>query len=130
MAIELPTSIIPAELEDPKNLIIFSKPKQGKSTALAALPNALCIDLEDGGYDYIDAVKIKANSVQDLKEICKAIKEANYPYQFIVLDTITALEEMVKPLALKLYQDTVAGSKFTGKNVLDAPMGKKMCPYL
>jgi len=123
MAIELPTSIIPAELEDPKNLIIFSKPKQGKSTALAALPNALCIDLEDGGYDYIDAVKIKANSVQDLKEICKAIKEANYPYQFIVLDTITALEEMVKPLALKLYQDTVAGSKFTGKNVLDAPMG-------
>ena len=57
-------------------------------------------------------------------------KEANYPYQFIVLDTITALEDMVKPLALKLYLDTVAGSKFTGKNILDAPMGKKMCPYL
>ena len=102
----------------------------GKSTALASLPNALCIDLENGGYDYIDAVKIKANSVQDIKEICTAIKEANYPYQFIVLDTITALEDMVKPLALKLYLDTVAGSKFTGKNILDAPMGKKMCPYL
>ena len=94
------------------------------------MPNALCIDLEDGGYDYIDAVKIKANSVQDIKEICTAIKEANYPYKFIVLDTITALEDMVKPLALKLYLDTVAGSKFTGKNILDAPMGKKMCPYL
>ena len=100
----------------------------GKSTALAALPNALCIDLENGGYDYIDAVKIKANSVQDIKEICTAIKEANYPYQFIVLDTITALEDMVKPLALKLYLDTVAGSKFTGKNILDAPMGKKDVP--
>ena len=123
MPITLPTGIIPAEFEDPKNLIIFSKPKMGKSTALAALPNALCIDLEDGGYDYIDAVKIKANSVQDIKEICTAIKEANYPYQFIVLDTITALEDMVKPLALKLYLDTVAGSKFTGKNILDAPMG-------
>lgn len=123
MAIELPKTKIPAEKQDPKNLLIFSKPKQGKSSALAELPGALCIDLEDGGYDYIDAIKVKANSVSDIKEICKAIKEANYPYQFIVLDTITALEEMVKPLALKLYTDTVAGSKFTGKNILDAPMG-------
>ena len=128
MAIELPKTKKPAEKQDPKNLLIFSKPKQGKSSALAELPGALCIDLEDGGYDYIDAVKIKANSVSDIKEICKAIKEADYPYQFIVLDTITALEEMVKPLALKLYTDTVAGSKFTGKNILDAPMGKHMCP--
>lgn len=128
MAIELPKTKLPAEKQDPKNLLIFSKPKQGKSSALAELPGALCIDLEDGGYDYIDAVKIKANSVTDIKEICKAIKEANYPYQFIVLDTITALEEMVKPLALKLYTETVAGSKFTGKNVLDAPMGRNMCP--
>ena len=123
MAIELPKTKKPAEKQDPKNLLIFSKPKQGKSSALAELPGALCIDLEDGGYDYIDAVKIKANSVSDIKEICKAIKDADYPYQFIVLDTITALEEMVKPLALKLYTDTVAGSKFTGKNILDAPMG-------
>lgn len=128
MAIELPKTKKPAEKQDPKNLLIFSKPKQGKSSALAELPGALCIDLEDGGYDYIDAVKIKANSVSDIKEICKAIKEADYPYQFIVLDTITALEEMVKPLALKLYTDTVAGSKFTGKNILDAPMGKYVCP--
>ena len=124
MAIELPKGIVKAEIQDPKNLIIFSKPKQGKSSALAQLPNALCIDLENGGYDYIDAVKVKATSVQDIKEICKAIKEAGNPYQFIVLDTITALEDMVKPLALQLYINTPAGSKFTGKNVLDAPMGQ------
>lgn len=124
MAIKLPTNIVPATLEDPKNLIIYSKPKQGKSSALATLPNTLCIDLEQGGYDYIDAVKIKANSVQELKEICKAIKDNGNPYKFIVLDTITALEEMVKPLALKLYLDTPAGSKFTSKNILDAPMGQ------
>ena len=123
MAIELPKTKIAAEKTDPKNLLIFSKPKQGKSSALAELPGVLCIDLEDGGYDYIDAVKVKANSVSEIKEICKAIKEAGCPYPFIALDTITALEEMVKPLALKLYLDTPAGSKFTGKNILDAPMG-------
>lgn len=124
MSIELPTSKIPAEKQDPRNLIIFSKPKLGKSSALAALPGCLCIDLEDGGYDYIDAMKVKAKSIADIKEICKAIKEADYPYKFIALDTITALEEMVKPLALKLYQETPAGQKFTGNNVLDAPMGQ------
>ena len=123
MAITLPTNKIPAETQDPRNLIIFSKPKYGKSTACANLPGALCIDLEGGGYDYIDAVKVKASSVKDLKEICAAIKEAKYPYKFIVLDTITRLEEMVKPLALKLYLNSPAGQKFTGDDVLDAPMG-------
>lgn len=121
---ELPTAKIPATVQDPKNLIIFSKPKWGKSTACANLPGALCIDLEGGGYDYIDAMKVKVNSVKELKELCKAIKDAGNPYKFIVLDTITRLEDMVKPLALKLYQATPAGSKFTGDDVLDAAMGQ------
>ena len=91
-------------------ILIFSKPKLGKPSALAELPGALCIDLEDGGYDYIDAVKVKATSVSDIKEICKAIKEANFPYKFIVLDTITALEEMVKPTAIQLYRNSPQAS--------------------
>lgn len=123
MSIELPKSKIPAETQDPKRLIIFSKPKTGKSTALANLPNCLCIDIENGGYDYIDALKVKVNSVKELKELCKAIIDAKKPYQFIAIDTITMLEEMVKPLALKLYLDTPAGSKFIGDDVLDAAMG-------
>ena len=32
MTIELPKQKIPAIIEDPKNLIIFSKPKQGNMT--------------------------------------------------------------------------------------------------
>lgn len=94
-----------------------------KSSALANLPNCLCIDLEGSGYDYIDAMKVKINSVKELKELCKAIIEAGKPYKFIALDTVSRLEEMVKPLALKLYLDTPAGSKFTGDNVLGAPLG-------
>lgn len=123
MAITLPSGIVKSTIKDPKNLIIFSKPKIGKSSALAKLPGALCVDLENGGYDYIDAVKVKINSTSELKELCTAIKEAGYPYKFIVLDTLTALEEMAKPLALKIFQATPAGSKFTGKDVLTAPNG-------
>lgn len=123
MAIELPKSKIPAETQDPQRLIIYSRYKVGKSTALANLPNCLCVDLEGSGYNYIDALKVKINSIKELKELCKAIVEAGKPYKFIALDTVSRLEEMVKPLALKLYQDTPAGSKFTGDDVLGASMG-------
>lgn len=122
MAIELPKTKVKAIQQDPQYLIVFGKSKIGKSTALAALPNNLIIDLE-GGYDYIDALKVEAKTIQDLKEIAKAIKDAGCPYKYITLDTITALEDIAKPLALKLFLDTPAGSKFTGKDVLDAPMG-------
>ncbi len=122
MAIELPKEKVKATLQDPKYLIVFGKSKIGKSTALSHLKNNLIVDLE-GGYKYIDALKVEAHNLQDLKEIAKAVKEAGCPYKYITLDTITALEDIVAPLALKLYTDTPAGSKFTGKNVLDAPMG-------
>lgn len=121
--ITLPTTKIPAETQDPQRLIIYSRYKVGKSSALAELPGCLCIDLEGSGYDYIDAMKVKVNSVKELKEVCKMIMDAGKPYKFIALDTISRLEEMVKPLALKLYLDSPAGSKFTGDDVLDAPMG-------
>lgn len=123
MAIELPKTKIPAATQDPKRLIIFSKPKVGKSTALANLPGCLCIDLEDGGYDYIDALKVKISSVKELKELCKAIIDAGKPYQFIALDTISRLEDMVKPLALKIFKETPAGTNFEGDDVLDAAHG-------
>lgn len=128
MAITLPKQKISAITQDPKNLIIFSKPKMGKSTALATLPGCLCVDLEGGGYDYIDACKVSVKSMADIKELMAAltaeIKETGkYPYKFIALDTLTVLEELVKPMALANYKATPAGSKFTGNNVLDAPMG-------
>lgn len=123
MAITLPTTKVPAETQDPQRLIIYSRYKVGKSSALAELPGCLCVDLEGSGYDYIDAMKVKVNSVKELKEMCKQIIDAGKPYKFIALDTISRLEEMVKPLALKLYQDSPAGSKFMGDDVLDAPMG-------
>ena len=68
-------------------------------------------------------MKVTINSVKELKELCKAIIDAGKPYKFIVLDTISRLEDMVKPLALKIFQETPAGSQFTGTDVLDAADG-------
>lgn len=58
------------------------------------------------GSTYVDALKLKVNSLKELNEICKAIKDAKKPYRFITIDTITAVEEMAKPLAIKFYQNS------------------------
>lgn len=122
MAIELPTKKIPALTQDPKNLILFGAPKVGKTSILSCLDDLLILDLEKGS-DYVDAMKIRINSLQELLETCKAIEAAGKPYKFIALDTVTALVEIAKPLALKDYLDSPGGKNFTGKDVLTAAHG-------
>ena len=79
--------IAPAKIKNPRNLIIFSKPKIGKTSALAQLPDSLIIDLENGS-DYVDGRILKANSIEDIRAIGKAIEEAGKPYKYIIIDTI------------------------------------------
>jgi hypothetical protein len=109
--IVLPMTKVSAETKSPKNLIIFSKPKVGKTTLLANLENCLILDLEDGS-DYVDAVKLKAKSIDDIRAIGKAIKEAGYPYKYVAVDTITALEEMCIPLAEEMYSKSSMGKNW------------------
>lgn len=105
MAIELPKKKVPAETQDPKYLILFGLPKVGKTTVLSTLDNNLILDFENGS-TYVDALKIKIDSLQTLKETIKTIKEAGKPYKYITIDTITAVEEIAKPVALNLYKNS------------------------
>ena len=102
---------VSAETKSPKNLIIFSKPKVGKTTLLSELENCLILDLEDGT-DYVDAIKLKAKSIDDIRAIGKAIKEAEYPYKYVAVDTITALEELCIPFAEELYSKSSMGKNW------------------
>jgi hypothetical protein len=122
MSIVLPTKKVKAERVNPKRLIIYSKPKTGKTTAFAGLEDNLLIDLENGS-DYVDALKIKVSSLQELLEAGKAIKDAGKPYKFVTIDTVTALEDMVGPLAVKLYKQTSMGKNYDGDNVLSLANG-------
>ena len=130
MEIVLPTSKVKASHQSPKNLIIFSKPKVGKTNLISQLDNCLLLDLESGA-DYVDAMKIQAKSVQDIKKIGKAIKEAGHPYNYVAVDTITALEEMCVSYAEVLYSQSPMGKNWFnpggGKekygNILGLPEG-------
>tara|TARA_R110002020_G_scaffold431389_2_gene641394 strand:+ start:307 stop:1026 length:720 start_codon:yes stop_codon:yes gene_type:complete len=122
MSIVLPTKKVKIERVNPKRLIIYSKPKTGKTTAYAGLKNNLILDLENGS-EYVEALKMKINSLQDLLDAGKAIKEADKPYDYITIDTVTALEEMIMPLAVKLYKNTPMGKNYQGESVITLPNG-------
>lgn len=119
---ELPLKKLPKVTQDPKNLILYGVPKIGKTSLLSTLEDNLIVDFEDGS-DYVEALKVKVHSIKEVNELCKAIKEANFPYKFITIDTITALEEFAKPLALKMLRMSPLGSNFIGDDVLQAPHG-------
>lgn len=105
MAIVLPTSKIPAKTQDPKYLILFGLPKVGKTTILSTLENNLILDTENGT-TYVDALKVEINSLKDIKEVVKMVKDQGKPYKYITIDTITSVEEMCKPLAIQMYKNS------------------------
>jgi hypothetical protein len=107
----LPTKKIKAMSQNPRNMIIFSKPKVGKTTLLASLEDCLILDLENGS-DYVDAMKLKANSIADIVKIGTLILAQGKPYKYIAVDTITALEEMCIPYAEELYSKTAMGKNW------------------
>jgi hypothetical protein len=79
-------------------------------------------------------MKLKATSIEDIKQIGKAIKDAGNPYKYVAVDTITALEEMCIPYAEELYSKTPMGAnwyssdpekggKIKYKSILNMPNG-------
>lgn len=112
--IELPTERSVVDNYNPKLLIIFGKPKCGKSSFVAAIDDNLIIDLEDG-YRALSVMKVQARTFKDMKDIKDAIlakgKELKKaPYRFITIDNATRLEEMSVPLAAELYRQTPMGA--------------------
>ncbi len=123
MGIQLPTQKTKIKTNNPKNLIMFGLPKVGKTTLLSMLPKCLIIDLEDGT-DYVEAFALKASTYQDLFLIAKELKENPGQFDYVALDTITALEDICLPYANKLYRETPMGVNFDpNSNILKLPNG-------
>jgi energy-coupling factor transporter ATP-binding protein EcfA2 len=129
--IVLPTQIIPAKTENPRFLILFGKPKSGKTTIAAAIPNNLILDLE-GGSEYIDALNIQARTYTELAQIAAAIKQKYQetgvkPYKYITIDSGTMLQDIARTYGLRLYQNTPMALKKDGTlyndDILKLPKG-------
>ncbi len=126
--IVLPKEKIAPVIRNPKNLIIFSPPKTGKTSILAELPKSIIFDFEKGS-DYVTAVKIGIDSIKKLKAVGGAIrKEINdtgeFPYDYIGLDTITSLIPIAIEYAELIYSKLPMGKHwFEGKG--EDPSGKE-----
>ena len=134
--IELPINKTKADRVNPKTMVIFSQPKMGKTTIVSKLDNCLILDLEEGSH-FVDALKINVlekakeenkKPIIILKHIINAISTKNkenngYIYKYIAIDTVTALESIVLPLANKMYKATNMGRNWVGTDVTTLPNG-------
>nr|DAU06220.1 MAG TPA: AAA domain protein [Caudoviricetes sp.] len=125
--IVLPKEKVKAKVENPRFLIIFGKPKAGKTTLASKLDNNLIIDLE-GGSEFLEALAVQARSVKDLGDIANAIREeikstGKKPYKYITLDNASRLEEICLSYAATLYRQTPMGKNYLGNDVRTLPNG-------
>lgn len=115
------------KVSNPRFLVLFGKPKSGKTTLLSNLDQCLIIDLE-GGSEFLEALSVQARSVADLGEIAQAIKAkiaelGKKPYKRIAIDNATRLEEICLPYAATLYRQLPTAKKWEGTDVRTLPNG-------
>ena len=125
--IVLPKEKVKAKVENPRFLIIFGKPKAGKTTLASRLDNNLIVDLE-GGSEFLEALAVQARSVKDLGDIATAIREeikqtGKKPYKYITLDNASRLEAICLSYAAQLYRATPMGKNYSGNDVRTLPNG-------
>lgn len=134
--IVLPTERRKATDYNPRLMVLFGKPKNGKSTLMASLDNNLIIDLEDG-YRALDVMSVDAKSAADIFNIKAAIEVKNHEngdkpfYRFITIDNASRLEEMALSYAAALYRQTPMGANYGYKkdkigNLLKDKNGNKV----
>ena len=115
------------KINNPRFLILYGKPKSGKTTLVSQLENCLIIDLE-GGSEFLEALSVQARTINDLGEISRAIQEqitatGKKPYKYITIDNATRLEELCLGYAKTLYQLTPMGKSYNGDDVRTLPNG-------
>lgn len=130
MKIELPTS--PGKvLTNARRMLLYSHTKVGKTTALSKLSNVLLIDLEEGS-DFVECLKIdaiktiremKSNPLEFFISLGNSLQEyynthGKFPYDYLAVDTTTALEKFARVYATILYKQTPIGKSFTGQDVV------------
>lgn len=143
----LPTEVVKRSNVNANVMVIYAHPKAGKTQAISGLNDNLIIDLEDGS-SYVDGKIINVLKIASermglskpkevlksaagldmvltvLREVSLALAEKKVVYDYISIDTVTALIEIATRLATLQYKATVIGKNYTGNNVvMDLPSG-------
>ncbi len=121
----LPDDIIEVDNEKPpRDLVMVSIPKMGKGSIFGDFTkkyNALVLDLEKGGYEYIDARKLSTyvsqetsrwESYQNYIKYRKALLEQKGKYKYLLIDGLSDLDDLSEIGGTLAYQKSIIGKKF------------------
>lgn len=122
--LKLPEEITTAQGTVPRDLVIIGIPKIGKGVILGNFTlshNALVLDLEKGGYEFISARKMSTYTTQDTtrwESFQNYIKYRNLllenkgKYEYLLIDGLSDLDDLSEIGGTLAYQNTVIGKKF------------------
>lgn len=139
--ISLPEEIVKAKSLSANRILLYGKPKCGKSKSLSLLPDSLLIDTE-GGSNFIDAFKIQIDitkpeheQAEEFINICRAIYQKGWnpetkvytpPYKCIIIDTFSRLNDWSEIVGTINYMSKVQGKKFNrNPDGSQIPIGSK-----
>ena len=110
---EIPTDVRTAIDVNPGMMIIYALPKAGKTSICAGLKNHLIVELENGGADYVDCRVVEITKATFFNELLEDIKKSEKPVcDYLVIDTITKLDEYSEIVGTYQYMDKGVGKKF------------------
>lgn len=125
---DLPDEISEISQTDARDLIIASIPKMGKGTILGDFTkkyNAIVLDMEKGGYEYIQARKMSVYPSQDtslgeafenyIKIRSLLLKNAG-KYQYLIIDGLSDLDVFSEIGGTYSYMDTIIGKGFNRRD--------------
>lgn len=120
----LPEELTKATLSPPRDLVIISIPKAGKGTILGKFTeqyNALVLDLERGGYDYITARKLSTyteqkttrwEAFQNYIKYRKLLLENKGKYDYLIIDGLSDLDDLSEIGGTLKYMNSIIGKNF------------------
>jgi hypothetical protein len=141
--LELPEDIIEATGIWPRDLVLVSIPKMGKSIILGEFTkthNAIVLDLEKGGFEYISARKMSTYSTEDMDKLGSfqnyikfrnlLLKNRN-KYDYLIIDGLTDLDDLSELGGTFAFMDSVTGSSWNRVKGSDgkAQKGGPKIPY-
>lgn len=122
---DAPSIIIPARRDkpartNPQSLVLYGNYKVGKTTAVAALPDTLVLELQPGGADFVPSgwfmETLTADSLVKTLAYLKSQRDAGKPVaRRIVIDHIGYLDDWLFDLALLDFYKTPIGRGWKNK---------------
>jgi hypothetical protein len=121
----LPTKVTKVQSVDPDRMIIASFPKTGKTSVFSELTlngKWLVVDMENGS-KFIENLRVSVTTPEQLIKLGEEITKAEFPYEGLIIDSLTVLENLAKQVATDKYRNSLIGSTWAGDDIIDLPKG-------